>query len=157
MNPFLLLALGFLLIFLEFFLPGAILGTIGGLMVIASIAFFAAESGSSIGVALYILAIFVGLGLLIKFSLWRIKSSKSRFTFYSDAAQSGYQASHFDKKAIGREGIVLTDLKPGGYILIDGKQHQALSKTGYIVKGSTVLVIGGQEETLIVQAKQKEA
>jgi len=45
----------------------------------------------------------------------------------------------------------LTDLKPGGYILVEGKQHQALSNTGYIVKGKEVKIIGGQEESLIVK------
>ena len=59
--------------------------------------------------------------------------------------------SKFEKHAIGKIGIVLTDLKPGGFILIEGKQHQAISQSGYITKGEEVIVVSGQEESLLVK------
>lgn len=65
--------------------------------------------------------------------------------------QEGFQASEYDKTAIGKTGVVLADLKPGGYILVDDKKHQAISLSGYIAKGEEVSVIGGQEESLIVK------
>lgn len=66
-------------------------------------------------------------------------------------ASEGYVASKFDAAAIGKHGTVLTDLRPGGYILVDGEKHQAISIEGYIFRGSEVEVIGGQEESLMVK------
>lgn len=156
MSPFILLALGLLLIFLEFFLPGAILGICGGILVLWSILSFAIESGSPIMTTLYIIAIAIGIVYLIKFALYRIRHSSSRLSFYLDKDQEGYQASKFDAAAIGKKGIVSSDLKPGGYITIEGKQHQAISISGYLTKGTEVVVLSGQEESLIVKQSKKE-
>lgn len=157
MNPYILLALGFLLIFLEFFLPGAILGISGGVLVLWSIISFALESGSLLHTFLYVIAIAVGTIYLIKFALWKIQHSSSRFSIYLDKDQHGYQASKFDQTAVGKRGTVLTDLKPGGYVVIEGKQHQAISQEGYLTKGTEIVAIGGQEESLIVKQYKKES
>ena len=157
MNPYILLLLGFLLIFLEFFLPGAILGISGGVLVLWSIISFAMESGSPLYTFIYIILIAIGTMCLIKFALWKIRHSSSRFSIYLDKDQQGYQASKFDPTTIGKRGTVLTDLKPGGYILVEGKQHQAISQEGYLAKGTEVIIISGQEESLIVKQYKKES
>ena|ERR1700722_5922231 len=149
--PFILWGVGLLLIFLEFYLPGAVLGISGGLLVLSSIVLFAYENGSPLVVLLYVFCTAISIGVLIKFSIWRIRSTKPDYSIYSDANQEGYVASKFDKTKIGKIGIVLSDLKPGGYILIEGKQYQAISQTGYVIKGSSVQVLGGQEESLLVK------
>jgi membrane-bound serine protease (ClpP class) len=151
MNPYILLILGFLLIFIEFYIPGAIMGTLGGILTFASIIMFVSENDSWIAIISYIAAVMIGLGLLFKFALWRIRTAKPGSSIYSGSSQDGYKASRFDHTAIGKTGVVLSDLKPGGYILIDNKQLQAISESGYIVKGSKVVVISGQEESLIVK------
>ena len=154
MNPFILLAIGFLMIFIEFYLPGAILGTVGGVLILLSLILFASQTDSALAVILYTVATAVGLGFLIKYALWKIRHTRPDYSIYSSDAQNGYQASEYDHSAIGKTGIVQSDLKPGGYILIDGVQHQALSQAGYLVKGSEVIVIGGQEESLIVKQRK---
>lgn len=151
MTAFLLLFLGLFLVFLEFYLPGAILGILGGCFIVASVIYFALDYPSPIAVTAFVLAAGLLLAAVVKFALWRIRNSKSRFSIYSDDAQNGFVASHYDKTLIGKKGKVLTDLKPGGYIIVDGKQQQALSREGYVTKGSEVEVIGGQEESLIVK------
>jgi membrane-bound serine protease (ClpP class) len=151
-----LLALGLLLIFIEFYLPGAVMGVAGGIFVAASIFLFAAEVNAAWAVILYLAAVIVVLVYLVKFALWKIRTTKPDRSIYLDSSQEGYVASHYDQKAIGKQGTVLADLKPGGYILIDGVQHQALSEGGYLPKGSLVEVIGGQEESLIVKLIKQE-
>lgn len=156
MTPLILLVLGFLLIFIEFYLPGAIMGIAGGIMVFASIILFAIQSQSPIAIALYIIVAAVSLGLLVKFAIWRIRTAKPDRSIYSNSNQEGFQASHFDASAIGKHGIVDTDLKPGGHIVVDGKRMLALSQSGYLTRGTEVVVIGGQEESLIVKLYKKE-
>ncbi len=157
MISFLLLAIGLLLIMLEFYLPGAVMGVLGGLFVLASIITFASQTNSVVAIIIFIIFATISVALLIKFTLKKIVSTKSDFSIYSNKDQEGYQASSFDKTALGKAGTVLSDLKPGGYILVDGKQHQAISITGYIPKGEEVLVLTGQEESLIVKKKETKS
>ena len=156
MTPFILLFFGLLLILLEFFIPGAVVGTIGGMMVVASIVLFAMQSQSPLWISVYSIGTIVLIGLLIKFALWRIPRAKAGQSIYLKGDQAGYQASSFDVSVIGKQGVVVTDLKPGGHILVDGKRLQAISQSGYLVKGTEVVVLGGQEESLIVKRVTKD-
>lgn len=144
------LLIGLLLVFLEFFLPGAILGTIGGILIVTSVFLFAADATPAVTL-LYFFLVLLLLFLLIRYTLRKIPNSKSAFNIYSNRDQEGYRASKFDPQAIGKVGVVVADLKPGGYILIEGKKHQAISQSGYVAQGEEVTVIGGQEESLIVK------
>jgi membrane-bound ClpP family serine protease len=153
--PYLFLFTGILLIYLEFYLPGAVFGTVGGLLVLTAIfqsfmlyeSLWAALAFSTLAVVL--------VAAVIKFALWQIPRQKSGMSIYSSGDQQGYQASTFDQSAIGKIGTVLSDLRPGGYILIDGVQHQALSESGYLVKGTPVKVIRGEGDSLIVKEEAK--
>ena len=149
MNPYLLLLVGLIFIFLEFFLPGAILGTIGTIIVISSIAIYASSSTSIIATLAFIVGAVLAVLALFRFALWRIQNNQEGL--YARDDQEGYSASSFDRTAMGKIAEVYTDLKPGGYILIDGKKHQAQSIDGYVPKGRQVKVIDGTAESLIVE------
>lgn len=156
MNPFIFWGLGLLLIFIEFYIPGAVLGIAGGILIFVSILLFAFQSQSPLYIALYVIAVIISVGLIIKLALLRIRTARPDRSIYSNHDQEGYVASKFDQSAIGKKGVVLSDLKPGGYILVDGKQHQAISQSGYLIKGTEVLVLRGQEESLIVKSIKKD-
>ena len=151
MNPLIFLGIGLLMVFMEFYIPGAVMGIGGGILILTSLVQFISQTDSGLAILAYLILIVTCLGLLVKFALWRIKRTPASRSIYSNADQEGYVASSIDKTAIGKKGIVLSDLKPGGYVQIEGKQHQALSQSGYLVKGTEILVIGGQEESLIVK------
>lgn len=155
MTPFLLLLLGLLLIFLEFYLPGLIVGSIGLIFVIVSVLLFANQSSSPVAIMIFTAGVIIAIWLLIKYTLQRIPKVKSGFSIYLKGDQEGFRASHYDPSAIGKTGVVISDLKPGGYILVEGKKMQAISQTGYIPQGSEVKVISGQEESVIVIQKEK--
>lgn len=157
MTAYILLLFGMLLIFIEFFLPGAVMGTIGTLLVIASIYFFAMQNDSILALVVYVIAVLILLFYLIKIAIWRMQKTSSKQTIVSDSSQVGYVASSYDHSTIGKRGIVLSDLKPGGYVLIDGKKHQAISVSGYIAQNLEIEVIGGQEESLLVKLIQKKS
>lgn len=151
MLPLVLLIMGLLLIFLEFFLPGGVMGTLGALVVLSSIVFFAMQTESLLFILLYTVGSFVLVVLLFRFALWRIRHGEPGKTIYSDDDQEGFIASTFDKAAIGKIGVVDTDLRPGGHIIIENKRHSAISRSGYISKGEKVKVIDGEGESLIVK------
>lgn len=154
MNPYILLGIGLILIFLEFYLPGAILGTLGAIFVIGSYVVMA-KNGSLPEFLFFLGGSFIAIYALIRFALWRIPRASPGTSIYLKGDQEGYIASTFDQSAIGKTGVVLTDLKPGGYILVDGTQHQAQSVVGYITKGEKVKVIAGEGDSLLVQKEKK--
>lgn len=150
-TAFILLIVGLIAILIEFFLPGAVFGTIGGIFLLFSIILFASASESIALTLLYTLLTGGAVALLIKFALWRIRQGPPERSIYSNADQEGYVASSWDKSLVGKKGRVTTDLKPGGHIAIGGKQYSALSQSGYIASGEEVIVAGGEGETLIVK------
>lgn len=156
MIPVVLLILGLFLILIEFYVPGAIMGILGTLLMLISIVLFAYQSQSPWAIGLFVFVAIICLILMIRFALWRIVRAKPGHSIYSHGDQKGYIASSFDIKAIGKMGTVLSDLKPGGYIVVDGKQHQAISISGYISKGDEVVVVAGEGESLLVKNKRLE-
>ncbi len=155
MLPFILLAAGLVLILMEFFLPGGIVGTVGTLLVISSIVVYATESESLLAIAIFTVVALGMVAVLIKFALWRIKHGPQEHSVYLRTDQEGYIASVYDEDMVGSEGTAATDLKPAGHVVIEGKKVQAVSKMGYIYKGTPVLVVGGNGAHLIVKSKER--
>lgn len=155
MISFVLLFLGLLFIFVEFYLPGAIMGIIGTILLFASVILFVQETNSPAAILLFTAGVALSVILLIKYTLRRIPKSRSEYSIYSNKDQEGFRTEGFDPHLIGKTAIVLTDLKPAGYVLVEGRKHPAISRMGYIAKGEQVIVIAGEEENLIVKRVTK--
>jgi membrane-bound ClpP family serine protease len=153
MSSTLLLILGLLLIFLEFFLPGAILGTIGAILWIASLYVAATNAETTLEIFLFVTIAIILLAGTIVLAIWWIPRAKGGRSIYLRGDQEGYIASTFDKTKVGKEGVAVTDLRPGGYIEVEGEELVAISKSGYIEKGAKVSVVGGEGESLQVILK----
>lgn len=151
MNPFILVAIGFLLIFIEFFIPGAVMGVAGGVIILLSVILFAVQDHTPLEVLFFVIAVIASLGFLIAFTLRRIPKAKPGYSIYLKSDQEGYMASSFDSKMIGKKGKVLSDLKPSGHILIEGTQYQAMSQGDYITRGEDIIVIDGKGAYLLVK------
>ncbi len=142
---------GLVLVYLEFFLPGGILAVFGTCALIAALAYFGYQGQSFFAVLLAFFGLLALVAIVCKVALWRVRASK---TIHLKDDQSGYVACSFDPALIGREGTALSDLKPSGHISVDGQSWHALSETGYIAKGASVIVSGGAGSHLKVKAKE---
>ncbi|HAB99851.1 MAG TPA: serine protease [Parachlamydiales bacterium] len=140
---------GLFLLFLEFFLPGAIMAIGGSLLLLSSLFVYYMTYPMDSFFLLYCFGLAISVYLVIKLGIRQIRSSKK--TMYLDTDQEGYQACLYPKELIGKTGMALNDLRPSGHIRIEEKTFQALAKTGFIEKGTSILVIGGQGSHLIVQ------
>ncbi|MDN3509650.1 MAG: NfeD family protein [Candidatus Neptunochlamydia sp.] len=140
--------LSLILIYLEFFVPGAVLGVLGGVGFCLSILLFIWELATPWQIIIFVIAIIVLLVLTIKMALWKLKQKPAMF---AKEKQSNYLASEFDKEMIGKPGEAITDLKPSGYVRVEGKRHQAVSESLYIKKGESVKIIAGEGARLIVR------
>ncbi len=92
------------------------------------------------------LAIFFGY-VVFRTTLDFLKNKSLKKEF----AGSDFKSATFDEALIGREGVVIKDLKPSGVIEIDGKHFQAQSFNSYIKCGEKVKVIGGEGFNLNVR------
>ena len=66
-------------------------------------------------------------------------------------AEGGWYSSPPASDLVGRVGEALTDLRPGGKIVIDHARYDATSEREFIAKGSRIRVIGKEGHELVVR------
>jgi len=152
----LILIVGLLLIYLEFYLPGGVMGVAGGLILLGNIVVFSLSSESPLFVVIIIITTLVGVVAVAKIALWRIRSAKPEDSIYLEGDQEGFKASEYAEDIVGMEGVAASNLRPSGHIVVESKKYQAVSKSGYISKGSKIIVSGGEGAHLQVKCIKKE-
>jgi membrane-bound serine protease (ClpP class) len=153
-NAYFFLIAGALMIFLEFFVPGMVIGALGIVLVAASVVFFAMQTTSTLYLLLYVAAVVIFLIAVFKLAVWRIRSSKS---FFATEDQAGTRAGGYDAKLIHCLGVAETDLRPAGWVTIQGQTLQAMSQGDFIAKGTSVVVTGGEGSEIIVKPIAQES
>ncbi len=151
MIAYLLLFVGLLLVFLEFYLPGAVMGATGAVLIILSIVMY-----STSGVSVYAVLIFFSVSVVlligvIQFALWSIRRTGKAKTIFLDSDQEGYRSSRYEQELVGKKGRCHTHLRPGGYVLIDKKKYAAISVSGFLDKQDEIEVLEIEGETLKVR------
>lgn len=140
---------GLFLIYLEFFLPGAVMAIGGSILLLASVFIFHMEKPHMMLLILYLVTLSASVYLIARFAMWQIRNSGMDGVLLS-SDQAGFQACAYPQDMVGKVAKVNTDLKPSGQIEIDGQTYQALSDGAYIDRDDEVVVIGGQGSHLIV-------
>lgn len=81
----------------------------------------------------------------------------ARFITYRPLFEKiGLEATLADEKAdhtqelLGQQAVSITDLKPGGYIELNGKEYEVRSLSGFIEKGNPVKIIAKEGWILLV-------
>ena len=151
----LLFAIGILLIAAEVIVPGAILGTVGCLLMVAGSVFAFLEYGA--GGGLLALGVAFGLALLALFIEFRVvpKTKFGRRAFLTQ--EVGGVSAAFGKEAlalVGQTAHALTMLSPSGYVRIDGRRYEAFCQSGQVPAGADLEVIGADNFRLIVIQRQ---
>ena len=150
-NPYFFLLIAFVLIFLEFFIPGLFMGILGGVFVVFSLVAFFLEGHSPGMFFAFFVLVMLALVLLVRFILISIKKTGKKNTIMLEKNQEGYVATAFDHGLMGDTGTATTDLKPAGKIAVGDKEVQALSEMGYITKGTKVYIVGGKGSHVVVR------
>jgi len=143
--------IGLIFIYFEFFVPGIVMGVIGGLFLFAGLTLSLIEQTALIWSLVYAIGMILLLVFTIRLALWKIRHSQNSSHFYLGGDQEGYQASSFKKELIGKNGSALSDLKPSGHVEIEKQSYQAVSDGQYIKKGSKIKVLRGEGARLIVK------
>jgi membrane-bound ClpP family serine protease len=139
----LLFALGLVLLFFEVFVPGAILGILGGIFMLigCGVAFSTYGSG---GGALAVLAAVALLGLTFYLEFRVLPKTRLGRRMFLDAEIKGasQEPPAVPAEVVGQIGEALTTLAPSGVVLVAGKRYEAASQGGMLPKGSPVKVTG---------------
>lgn len=144
----LLAVLGLALVYSEFYFPSGILGVIAAISLIGSATWFGYLGYGIHWTIVYALILLAAVLLVSQVAIRRVRKKVAL-----NVDQQEHIASAFDASVVGKTATVLTDLKPTGHVMIEGKQYQALSETGYLPKETTVIIVGGRGAYLIVKKR----
>lgn len=150
MIPYILLLAGWLLLYLEFFVPGGFLGVLGGLGILVAMLTFSLSSSWPAALAFVVIALAL-TALLIKVTLWQIRASKKTHSLYLGDEQKGFKAPHYDASLIGKEAVTDSSFSPSGHILIEGRRLQAICRSRFLPPGTLVTILDGEGSHLIVE------
>ncbi len=152
----LFLVAGMALVISEFFLPGAILGGLGILLVLIS---------GVLGVYSYPdYAIFIIVGeivgvivcaLLGFLLLTRTRAGKFLTLEHTQKAESGYVSAPSDLSLVNQEAVVLTALRPSGTIQVGDKRVDAVSNGVFIEEGVRVRIVEVRGSRVVVESVAK--
>ena len=144
--------IGLVLLLLEFFVPGGIVGIIGGALIIISLLFAGASithMAYSIIIAMFIAVI--GMVILMKFFGKKLHVFNKLVLRDATTTEEGYVSNTNRIELIGRVGEAITALRPAGVIVIDHERIDAVSDGSYIDKGKQVEVIKVEGSRIVVR------
>jgi len=147
----LLFLLGVVLLGLEVFAPGAILGVMGGLSMfggcIAAFVHFGLVGGT---LATLAGAALLGLTLYAEFKLLPHTRVGRQMLVQTANTSTSQPFPAEAAEVVGKMAEALTTLAPSGYVAIDGKRYEAFSRDGHVTAGTKLRVVGVDNFRLIV-------
>ena len=145
-----LIALGFLGIVLEFFVPGMVLGAIGGfLMLLAVVAGFIDKSPTTGVLTLIVAAVSSGVAVFLGM---RILPETPVTLKQTHSPDDGFVAGPEGIAALaGKRGRSVTVLRPAGLIEIEGKKVDVVTEGEMIEPGTRVGVLRVEGNLVTVQ------
>jgi membrane-bound serine protease (ClpP class) len=135
-----LLAVAVLLIALDFYLPGFILGSIGIVLMVIALVICYRDFGLVATCGLLIGEVIIGCGagyVTIKYGP-RTATGKKMILAHDQANQRA--TAEPSAQLLGREGVAHTVLRPAGVATIDGRRLDVVAEGAMIERGSAVRV-----------------
>lgn len=147
-----LFILGIGLIILEFFIPGGIIGVLGGAAIITSF-FLASDNILHMGISLLIalgISIIVSI-LMVKVFGRKMKLFKKIILTDSTKTEEGYVSNINRTELIGKEGYAMTALRPAGTVVIGDERIDVVSEGTFIQKLARIKVIKVEGSRIVVR------
>ncbi len=148
---------GVLLLAFEVIVPGAILGIIGTVMILAGVVLSFDQFGTDGGLIATSAAVaLTGLTLFLEFVLLP-KSRVARKLSLANTVAGTSQPALADRQAVvGREAVAVTALVPTGYVEFDGRRYEAFARHGHARPGDRLRIIDVDNFRLIVSQPTKQ-
>lgn len=145
---------GLILLIAEFFVPGGIVGIIGGILIIGSL-LFAGASFVHMAYSILIAMIIAVIGMVILMKFFGKKMHVFNKLVLRDATttEDGYVSNTNRIELIGKIGKAVTPLRPAGTILQDQERIDVVTEGSYIDAGKTVEIIKVEGSRIVVREK----
>ena len=148
---FALIFSGAVLLGLEVFVPGGVVGTIGILLLLWA-AFIALNTvGGAVGIALAVLALVVGCVMLFIV----VKLFPNSFIGRNLSLEADMKESHAADQSlvdlIGAEGVCSTVLRPSGFVELKGKRVDVVTRGENVEQGARVRVVEVEGSRVVVE------
>lgn len=144
--------IGLILLIAEFFVPGGIVGIIGGVLIMGSLLFAGASfvhMAYSILIAMFIAVI--GMVIIMKFFGKKLHMFNKLVLRDATTTEEGYVSNTNRVELIGKKGETVTPLRPAGTVLIDSERLDVVSEGSFIEVGRTVEVLKVEGSRIVVR------
>lgn len=146
-----LLSVGYVLLILELFVPGGILGILGGLAV-AYGCYLSFRLGTFWGLGSLGLSVVVTIGAVAFF----LRSRAAKRLVLADAEPRSWKAQNIGlTELVGREGRSLSPLRPAGLAEIDDRRVDVVSDSEFLDAGVAVRVVEVEGNRVVVEPVEK--
>lgn len=144
-----LVVVGFLMVAAEVFVPGLVLGTLGGLCLIGAVVLCYVSYGALLGtVAFASLAILSILGFFLWLRLFpHTPLGKKMMLNKSLASRNSLPIADL----IGETGEAVTPLRPAGTAIINGRRMDVVAESGLIESGQKITVVSQEGIRIVVR------
>ena len=151
-NIAILIVLGLVLIAVDFYLPGFVLGTIGIALMLFGLGICYHGHGLDATLVLFLIEVALAIGVgYASIKLFPKTSAGKRMILGETQTGGRAQTSKLGNEWIGHEGVAQTVLRPAGVGLVDGKRLDVEAESGMIEGGSRIKVIAVHENRLVVR------
>jgi membrane-bound serine protease (ClpP class) len=132
--------------FVELFLPGAVIGTVGFLAVVGSIVYAFMVDNQRLGILLTVVGI---VSVPFFFMAW--KGVLSRY-FALKSDEKGFSpSSTVTDELVGAEGVALSPLRPSGIARLQERRCDVVTRGEMLEKGTRIVVIEVSGNRIVVK------
>ncbi|MFA6931888.1 MAG: NfeD family protein [Lentisphaeria bacterium] len=154
MEPSLIFALlitGILLIFAELLLPGGIIGSLGGIALIAGLVGIFQNYGFVIGTAASLITAFAMLTLFYLWFKYFPKTKAGKRLLASNDAQEWHSYNPEYIKLLGLTGTTQTILRPSGKVRINEHKYDVVTQGEILPPGTAIKVVEVEGNRIVVE------
>lgn len=147
-----------LLIIIEFFVPGGILGLIGALCLLAIVIISYSQYGFGGGTLALVLVLIYCIIVMAIFVQWFPKSPMARWAILDNAVgKTRDETEDTERETLtGKSGVAATVLRPSGKATIAGQWLDVVAESGMIEKGARVTVSRVDGNRVVVRKETEE-
>ncbi|WP_418302493.1 NfeD family protein [Lysinibacillus fusiformis] len=153
----LLFIIGLALVVAEFFVPGGIVGILGGVLIILSLLLAGANIMQMIIAILIALVIaIIGMVILMKFFGKKLHVLNRLVLMDATTTEEGYVSNVNRTELLGKVGTTLTPLRPSGTMVLGSERIDVVSEGGYVDANKHVEIIKVEGSRVVVRQTEKE-
>jgi membrane-bound ClpP family serine protease len=132
-------------------MPGAVLGIIGTVCMLAGCVVSFLQYGTGGGLLATGIAVLL-LGAMLYLELvWLPRTRLGKNMIVQSTVGATSQPPVAEPNAVvGKTAEAVTTLAPSGYVVVDGRRYEAFSQSGHAAKGAILRVVGLDNFRLIV-------